>query len=336
MLDSGTLIWFTAAAVCCFLFEKLTLVYALKRGLLSQPNERSSHTQPTPSVGGIAVIVPVLLFCAYQAAGDSVYVVLFFATLILAVVGIWDDLKPSSTLLRLLLQLPVVAASVYYLDLDTGFYIFGHLLHEGWLLTTILGLCVLWFINLFNFMDGIDGLAASQCVVYCLACLFLADDIPLSTFQLIGTVGICGLVFLCFNWPPAQIFMGDSGSLPVGYLLAIIALLLHQGGNLPIFSSLILLSVFWFDASFTLCRRMLTGQPFASAHRSHLYQKLSILYGHRRVSLLFLLYAMLVLLPLAGGATRYPAWGIMALSIACTPLLILSIKYAAGIPADTQ
>jgi len=332
LLDNATLIWIAGAALGCFVIEKLTLAYSLNQGLLSQPNARSSHSRPTPSIGGIAIVVPVLIYCLCNVGSDARLLVIFFAVLLLAMSGLWDDLRPLSSRLRFALQILVVVFSLIYLHIDFPFESAVYTLSQPWLWQFVLAVGILWCINLFNFMDGIDGLAAAQCLVYCLACIIFSENMPPEMARLIWVLGSSALVFLWFNWPPASIFMGDVGSAALGYLIAIIALLLDHQEVLPMVASMILFSVFWIDASFTLAARMFSGQAFASAHRSHLYQKLAVRYGHRRVSTIFCFYALLVLFPLAGGAISYPSWGIIALGLACVPVIVLCIWYRAGLP----
>ncbi len=331
MLDFTTLGWVAGSAIACFGIEKFTLWYSLNRGLLSSPNARSSHTQPTPSIGGVAIVLPILAYCLSQGVGDARFLTIFFSVLMLGLTGFWDDLKPLPSRLRFLVQILVVVPSILFLLIEPGSsdqagVVF--LLVAG----GVLALGMLWFVNLFNFMDGIDGLAAAQCLVYCLACLLLAREMPSEIYRLLWVLSTCSLVFLFFNWPPASIFMGDVGSAPLGYVLAASALLLNQQGLLSLLVSLILFSVFWVDASYTLIRRMVSGQAFTSAHRSHLYQKLAIRFSHQKVTMAFCLYSVIVLLPLAGGAIQYPSWGIMALGLSCTPVLVLCIRFGAGLP----
>ena len=333
MLDVATLIWAAGAAVVCFIIEKLTLAYSLNHGLLSEPNARSSHSRPTPSIGGIAIVVPVLAYCLINAALDERLLVIFFAVMLLAGAGLWDDLKPLPSRLRFTLQILVVVFSLACLNFALP-ATFSLSLSSPvvWVWQLILALVILWCINLFNFMDGIDGLAAAQCLVYCLACILLGDDLAPVFAGLIWVLGSCALVFLCFNWPPASIFMGDVGSGALGYLIVVIALILDYQQVLPVVASMILFCVFWVDASFTILRRLVSGQAFTSAHRSHLYQKMAMRYGHKRVSMVFCVYALLFLLPLAGGAIHSPSWGIMALVLACAPVLVLCFRYGAGLP----
>ena len=188
-------------------------------------------------------------------------------------------------------------------------------------------------VNLYNFMDGIDGIAACQCITYCAGVLLLgraeafADEL---LWLLLGA----GAGFLWFNRPPARIFMGDVGSALFGFLLGVISLTLDARRQMPLIASLILLAGFWFDATYTLCVRIATGQQFTSAHRSHLYQQCAQRLGHRRTTTMFTVFAVVWLLPLAWLVMRAPSFSIAWLALAIAPLLIASVRLRAGYPDD--
>ena len=207
----------------------------------------------------------------------------------------------------------------------------------GWLQGAA-ALALAWQINLYNFMDGIDGIAGSQALVFLVGAQLVAGGIPGWTGDL--TWLACGgaLGFLVFNFPPARLFMGDIGSGFLGLLTGALALLWWQQDLLHIVPSLILLAVFWLDASYTLIVRLLTGQPFTQAHRSHLYQKVAATRGHSWTTAGFLLYAIFWLLPLAWLAAHFPdepgplTW--LWLIPAGLPVLIAASRFRAGMPAQ--
>ena len=131
----------------------------------------------------------------------------------------------------------------------------------------VIAVCMVWFTNLYNFMDGVDGYAAVQCLVFCVGAQWVAGGVPGWIGELIWLLGGVSVAFLTFNWPPAKIFMGDVGSGFIGLLLAFLVFYLWHRGNVPFIASLILLAVFWFDATYTLCVRIVTQQEFTQAHR---------------------------------------------------------------------
>lgn len=211
------------------------------------------------------------------------------------------------------------------------------------LLVPLLVLGGLWWINLFNFMDGIDGLAASQALFMLMASLALkltgpeVDASPLDVAtapapvaSLILAAAVAG--FLLLNWPPARIFMGDSGSLFLGF--ALFALAAHDVtyGDMSLWTWLVLGSVFIVDATVTLVRRFVTGQRVTDAHRSHLYQRLSRRWGgHGRVTLVYCLLNVAWLFPLAFLAHRAASWAPVVMAVAWLPMALICWRGGAGL-----
>ncbi|MFK7915132.1 MAG: glycosyl transferase family 4 [Pseudomonadales bacterium] len=306
-------------------FFVLRMASALQ--LLAHPNERSSHSEATPSIGGIAIVLPVLLYLTSAAGAYPALWALVAAIALVALVGLWDDIRELPPQVRLGAQL---LASLLALSL-----LFAQ--HSVWLWPVLL-LLLMWHINLFNFMDGIDGLAASQALFFTMAALWLAPEMMAWLGYLLCVLAGTLVGFLVYNWTPARMFMGDVGSTFLGLLLALVGVLLWQSGNLAASASLILVSPFWFDASYTLCVRILTGQHFISAHRSHLYQRLSDQLGHGRTVAGFWLFALLWLLPLAALAQwqRGTLAGLLV-GLAVAPLAWLVRRFKAGeVLADSE
>jgi Fuc2NAc and GlcNAc transferase len=148
---------------------------------------------------------------------------------------------------------------------------------------------------------------------------------------LLWAVSGASLGFLAFNWPPAKIFMGDVGALVLGLLLGAAVIALDQSAELPFIASIILLTGFWFDASYTLCVRMLTGQAFTQAHRSHLYQRLSDRLGHLGATAAFAALGVAWLLPLAWLSVWQPEWRVVLLLAAPVPYLAGALALKAGV-----
>jgi len=200
-----------------------------------------------------------------------------------------DDLRPLPPLVKMvLLTLAAVGLTLAHRVAVVDVPFFG-VLRLGWLAAPLTLVWLAGFTNAFNFMDGIDGIAALTAAVsgaaYAVAGA-LADDPALLAMGTVTAGGALG--FLPWNLPRARIFMGDAGSLPLGLLLAYCAVLAHDSGALPFPASVLLLGPFLFDASFTLVRRALRGERVWHAHREHLYQRLARLWGgHPRVSLLY-------------------------------------------------
>ncbi|MCP5181353.1 MAG: hypothetical protein H6993_00750 [Pseudomonadales bacterium] len=295
----------------------LLLRHAVRLRLVSVPNSRSSHHRPTPTGGGLAFAVPVLGWCALSALpfGRT----LAIGAGVLALLGLVDDARDLRAIFKFLVQLAVVAWFVptAWPELALWWQFAG-------------GLCLLWFVNLFNFMDGIDGFAACQVLLYALGTLLLTGAMLDWTESLLWLLIGTNLGFLLFNWSPARIFMGDAGALMLGLMLPAVAVELAFTGRLPLVSSLLLFTVFVVDSTYTLLVRMITGQPFLGAHRTHLYQILSRRVGHARTCLMFMSYGLGVLLPLAWAVQAQMLSPWLAIAAAVVPLMLVSFALGAG------
>jgi UDP-N-acetylmuramyl pentapeptide phosphotransferase/UDP-N-acetylglucosamine-1-phosphate transferase len=236
------------------------------REILDHPNQRSSHQVATPRGGGIAVIGSVLLAWIVLARTDSVPSGVFgiaLGAVLLAAVSWLDDLRGLSPFVRLLPQAAAVAIGVFALPGPQNPF---HL--------AAIGLVWIWWINLFNFMDGIDGLVGSEAAAIGAGLVLFASvgagaD---SALQALAAAVIGAAVgFLVWNWAPARVFLGDVGSVPLGYLLGFLLLGLAVRGYWKI--ALVLPLYFLADATITLARRLLRGERVWEAHREHFYQQ---------------------------------------------------------------
>ena len=278
------------------------------RHALAKPNARSSHRIPTPQGAGIAVIAATLIVAAaiagfVGAPGLKMPLAVFGATLFIAVVGLADDVSSIPVLPRLLLQGLAVAAVVVAAPDELRVVPALPL----WIERALLLLAGLWFVNLVNFMDGLDLMTVAEAVPVTAAVVLLGwlGEIPASTT--IVAAALCGalLGFSPFNRPVAKIFLGDVGSLPIGLLLGwcLLQLAFHQQ-----FAAALLLPLYYLaDATVTLCRRLIRREPFWAAHRSHFYQRATDngFTVWRVVSEVFALNMLLALLAIA--STRLPS-----------------------------
>lgn len=314
--------------------------------LLVRPNARSSHRQPTPTMGGTIIALVVIAYLSSKTLMDPVLgdiqVPLLFACAALfgmSFVGLLDDLFSLKRRLRLCVQSLAGAFTLLALD-GLGLPVFAGigLADEGWLnaveglvtgLVLLLGL--VWFVNIYNFMDGIDGIAGVQCLGFCLGCQLLSGGVPGWAGDLLWVTAAVTLAFLCFNWAPARIFMGDVGSGFIGLLIGLQVLYLWFSGLVPLFVSLILLGAFWVDATYTLLVRIRTGQAFTEAHRSHAYQRLADRFGHAKTNFAFVLLLVFWMLPLSWLAMRFPAMAVMSLIVSIIPIGVLCVRYRAGL-----
>ena len=295
---------------------------ARSRRWLAEPTARGSHAAPTPSGAGLALCLALV---AALLVGDVVlgpYALPLALALALALVGFVDDLRHLPAGLRL------------------GVYGAAALLGTGWLVTGAgamgllawlpLAFAVLAFTNFFNFMDGIDGLAALQGLSAGAVAAWLGHDAGASSAYVALCLALAGAHagFLLHNRPPASLFMGDAGSVPTGFLLAVLAVAGPWQEGLAPACWPILLALFIADAGLTLLFRLLRGAPLAEAHRDHLYQRLAHRWGsHGRVDALFLAVQWGWLSPLAWLAAREPSLGWLLLGLAYAPLLLAMAKY---------
>jgi len=297
--------------------------------LVDHPNHRSSHQRPTPHGGGLPLMlafVSTWALASYQLQywPDS-YLTLMLLLLALTVVGVVDDLRGLAVGLRFALYSACCAMAAWALIAGAA-TLAPPLL---FLLILLVALALLWHLNLYNFMDGIDGIAAVQCILACMGIAWVNWTIGGSEYYRLVCLLLAAsqLGFLAWNLPPARLFMGDAGSIPTGFVLAGLAVLGAAQGEQPLGCWILLLAVFIVDASWTLGWRILSGQKFAQAHRSHAYQRLSRHWGsHLAVDGLLTAIVCLWLLPLAYILANYPELEVLLVILGYVPLLLGMVK----------
>jgi len=244
---------------------------AIKKSLLAEINERSSHTTPTPHGGGIAIAFTWFSGISYLFYTNAIDSSLYFALMvgvIISVVSFVDDLIELSPKLRLLTQSLVAFLGLYFLGGFEQFNLFFFTI-ENQIFTNIFAFfMILWFINLYNFLDGIDGYAGSEGLFLALAAFLLFGG----AHFLVLAAAVFG--FLIWNWHKAKIFMGDVSSTLLGYNVAIFTVFYANEENSNFWIWIILFSLFWFDATLTLVRRYKNGEKLSQAHKKHAYQRL--------------------------------------------------------------
>jgi UDP-N-acetylmuramyl pentapeptide phosphotransferase/UDP-N-acetylglucosamine-1-phosphate transferase len=316
--------WAVAATTTLLLLLALER-WASRLGLVDRPNARSSHRQPRPRGGGAAIVVGLLAGWATAAArglelSPAAWIVLAAAVGI-GLLGLWDDLAPRRAAVRVAVQCGVALALVAALG---GFDRVPLPPPADLPLPAAAGaaLAVLWLVavtNFFNFMDGIDGLAAGQALVTILA--LAAVGAPQGIFLLLLLVAPLG-VFLAFNWAPARLFLGDVGSAFLGFLLAASPWLAAEPARTAdVVLLALVLSLFLLDPLWTLARRWRRGARLTESHREHLYQRLTADgRGHARVAIALVAAAAL----LAGlGVWSYGDAARIWTSFGCALLLFL-------------
>lgn len=260
-----------AALACAGLIVLLRPVLA--QYALAKPNARSSHVRPTPQGGGIAVVAATIVAALFGLAtsGNAAVAPLapvLAATLLMTIVGAVDDVRTLGVMPRLVLQTLAVATVIYVLPDDQR----AVPAMPWWIERLLIFAAGLWFVNLVNFMDGIDWMTAAEVVPLAAALAVLGWLGALPPYGLVVALALGGAMtgFAWFNRPVAMLFLGDVGSLPIGLLLGWLLLLLASGGHLV--AALILPLYYLADATITLLLRLARGEAIAQAHRSHFYQ----------------------------------------------------------------
>ena len=302
------------------------------------PNERSSHITPTPRGGGIAFVatslIGFLLLLLNNGLNRTELLALCCAGSIVAVAGHLDDRqKISGATVRLFLHAISAIILIFGVGIPSELAIFERTVNTG-IVGSILGVVYLvWLLNLFNFMDGTDGIAASEAIFVVLAGAFLnyhaLSDAKHSAAAIVLAASAFG--FLLFNWSPAKIFMGDVGSGYLGIVIGGLSLIAANQDPDLLWVWIILLAVFVSDATVTLIRRLLRKQKPHVAHRSHAYQHLAIrLNSHAKVALLVLAVNIAWLLPIAFLVAEKQLAGTTGMIIAYVPLLFATLALGAG------
>ncbi|MDS1369878.1 glycosyltransferase family 4 protein [Aliarcobacter butzleri] len=258
--------------VISFSFTYFIKNYMIKKSLVASVNERSSHTVPTPHGGGISIAITwfIGLFYLYFIGQieENLFCALLFGAVI-SIVSFFDDIYELSPKLRLIIQAIVAIGGLYFLG---GFetLAFGIFDIQNPIFTNIFAFfMIIWFINLYNFLDGINGYAGSEAVFLAVAGFILFGG----NHFLVLAVAVLG--FLYWNWNKAKIFMGDVGSTLLGYNVAIFTIYYANQEPTNFWIWIILFGVYWFDATLTLIRRKLNKERLSQAHKKHAYQRLT-------------------------------------------------------------
>ncbi|MES9969279.1 MAG: glycosyltransferase family 4 protein [Candidatus Thiodiazotropha sp.] len=357
MAEIDYLYWLTALSFILSLgLTWLARAYALHRGLMDRPNNRSSHLVETPRGGGIAFVLVYLLILIWStvspfSAGeqsDQLNLTLLMGGGLVAVIGFVDDHRHVSVILRFAIHLIAAFIAVTMLQMPSV-DVWPGLAIDGWWLKAVSVIGLVWLLNLYNFMDGIDGIAGLQgiSVLGGAVSILLFNHAPSEAIDWLLVLAACMAGFLFWNWPPAKIFMGDAGSGFIGYALGVFALYTAEAYSISLWSWLILLGLFIVDSTWTLVVRILNGERWYQPHAKHAYQHLARkrqsecvnrgesaqgcrTQAHRWVILHGLLINLLWLLPLAWFASVYPGYGLLLSLVAFVPLVILERSLGAG------
>ncbi|KAF2406129.1 Fuc2NAc and GlcNAc transferase [Pseudomonas antarctica] len=325
-----------AVALISFLMTAVLRRYALSRSIIDIPNARSSHSVPTPRGGGVAIVlaflvaIPLLGWLGLVSTGMLIAV--GGAGVMVAVLGFMDDHGHIAARWRLAGHFAAAAWALFWMKGLAPLTVFGWDLHLGLIGNVLAAVYLVWMLNLYNFMDGIDGIASVEAICACLGgCLLYALSGHQDMIWLPLLLAVAVGAFLLWNFPPAKIFMGDAGSGFLGVILGCFSIQAAWVQSSFFWAWLILLGVFVVDATFTLVRRLVRGDKVYEAHRSHAYQFASRQFGkHLPVTLAVAAINLVWLLPIALGVVLYGWDGAWALVLAYVPLILLAIKFHAG------
>lgn len=310
--------------------------YALARSIVDIPNSRSSHSIPTPRGGGVAIVLAFLMVLPFlgwvQLVEAPMLIAIGGAGALVAAVGFMDDHGHIAARWRLLGHFCAAAWALFWLKGLSPVILFGSSVDLGWLGYVLAAFYLVWMLNLYNFMDGIDGIASVEAITTCLgACVLYWLSGVEDLMWVPGMLAMAVAGFLFWNFPPARIFMGDAGSGFLGVVLGVISIQAAWVAPQLLWAWLILLGVFIVDATFTLIRRLIRGDKIYEAHRSHAYQYASRRYRkHLPVTLVVGAINIAWLLPVALCVTYFGLDGALGLILAYTPLMILATKFHAG------
>lgn len=303
--------------------------YTICQRILDVPNERSSHVSITPRGGGMGFVFVFLLclcFLLYIRLIElNLYLALVGGGLIIAIVGWIDDKRGLSAGIRSVFHLLAAAWAIYWLGGFSAVNLGFTKLNLSWLGSVLAVIGIVWMINLYNFMDGIDGIAGTEAICVALGAGILLIWMGSKSQAYISICLACSVGgFLFWNWPPAKIFMGDVGSGFLGFVFAVLAIASEKSGSVPFIIWIMLLGVFVVDATVTLVRRLYKREKLSEAHRSHVYQlAIQCGYSHRQVTLTVLFINM----GLASFALAAFYWRSWMLGISLGVALILVVVH---------
>ena len=326
-----------ATIAISFVLTHLVRKTAIKRNKFDIPNERSSHQNPTPRGGGVAVVAAFVfgllaLLIRGDIASESFYAIVLPGVLV-AAIGYLDDLgRVTAARLRLIGHFVAAVIAVYILDGLPPMPVFAETLDIGLVGNIIAVLFLVWMLNLFNFMDGIDSITGVEALTSCLILtIFLINKSETELWQVPALLCAAVIGFLYFNWPPARIFLGDIGSGFIGFTIGTISLVIARSQPLITWAVIILLGVFIVDATVTLIRRLIDKQRISTAHRSHAFQHLANSADrHLKVSLSIAAVNIFWRTPIAWLVVDQRILPIIGVVTAYIPLLVLAIYFKAG------
>jgi len=332
------LVWL--ALPVAFFFSCLLCGLLIRRvgpWLLDVPVARSAHTHNTPRGGGVAIVLTTYLFLFLLNVHDLLalhQLLVLLCALPVAATGLADDLRSLPVYIRLPVHVIAASVALYLLGPVPEAFFSGLMALPEAMLSLILVFALVWLLNLYNFMDGIDMLAAGQGLFVTAASGVMLMAAQNSLAWVCAGLFAAILGFMVWNRSPARLFMGDVGSTFLGFFLGLLGLLTHFSGTLSVWVWVLLMGVFIADTTSTLFRRLLTGQRIFEAHSTHAYQHLArSVNSHKLAAALIGAVNIFWLLPLACWAFLQPQYGVLLSLSGIVPLMVLASALGAGTPS---
>ena len=317
-----------------FLYRKI----AVKNGILANPNFRTLHETPIPTGGGIVLalvfIISIFILWWYEKLSDDIFKILFIGGGAAVLFGFLDDLKNINSIKKLTFQI--------LLSSWTLFCLHGGPLLDFQFIPPIIAIFLsifflVWVINAYNFMDGIDGIAIFGATFFSglLAFLMLISNGSSELTLIFLLLMSCSAALMFFNWPPASIFMGDAGSIFLGYFFGAIILITVMNGDISIWTWLVVFGYFFADTTMTQIMRLILVKKWYKPHRSHAYQNLARLSNsHFRVTLSVIVYHLVWIVPLSIWTIIQPDMAIIAAAFSILPGLLVTYKYGPALSSS--
>lgn len=320
------------AFISTILFASLWKKFAIHYFIVATPNERTLHMAAIPVGGGIAIFLgwtlAVSLLVWVDTLNLSTVLGLVVGGSFMSALGLIDDARDLSVRLKLLAQIGGTIWCLYWFGGVLPFDKLGLAINLGWIGYPAACIVILWFINLFNFMDGADGMLAS-CMSFIGISMgsFLMLEGDYQNAALLYSLSAASLGFLVFNWPPASMFMGDAGSIFFGLLVPMLIIYTLSDHSGLFWIWVIICGYVLTDTTTTLILRLIYVRPFLDAHRQHAYQSLAYRSGdHRQVNVTVIAIQVLWLLPIASLAYWFNVYGAIFSFLALAPIAIFSAK----------
>jgi Fuc2NAc and GlcNAc transferase len=303
---------------------------ATKTGILANPNFRTLHEAPIPSGGGVIFafifLIGVFILWILGLLSDNLLIITGIGGCVATLLGFLDDKNNIKSTKKLAIQIFLSGFALFYLD---GGPLLNIDLIPSLVAIPLSILLLVWAINSYNFMDGIDGMAASGTIFSSgtiVLTMVLTNELSEVTILLL-LLAVSVLAFMVFNWPPAKIFMGDSGSVFLGYIFGVLILFTTMHNEVSIWTWIIVFGYFISDTTVTQIARLILVKRWYMAHRSHAYQNVArITNSHRKVTIGVIIYSLIWLLPIAIWSVLEPSMAVLATIIALTPALVFSYK----------